>query len=352
MRYFTCSRAVAAVRRICVVFAGAFFVVSCAEDAWESLVTFDSESLRPPRLEKVVGVETTVVEARFDKDTWVDPGSLAVYPDLTVIAVEDGSAVVKITLDQPGQPGKRYTLEMSVRDERGNTCSFLYHFYGYNPRVPALLINEVIVNTPSSKVYNQVEITVLSDGDMGGVTLFEGTKSHADKTFIFPAREVRQGEFILVHFNTSEAEEEVNETGDSKTAASGKGASATAWDFWLPGTGNLTKDNDVLSLYTNPEGDMIDGLLYTSRKYEAGAKYNGFGTSLMLGKALEIAGDGGWVTRGAEPFPEDGFNPTGATSTRTICRDSLSTDTNSAADWHIVPSGKGSPGAVNSDEVY
>jgi hypothetical protein len=329
-----------------------FLAVSCAEDAWESLVTFDSDSLRPPQLEKVAGVEATVLEAYFDKDTWVDPASLAIYPDLTVSMVEDGSRVVRLTLGQPGQPGKRYTLEMNVHDERGNTCAFLYHFYGYNPRIPALRINELIVNTPSSTVYNQVEIAVLSDGDMAGVTLFEGTKSYADKTFIFPAREVREGDFILVHFNTIEAEGEVDETGGSKTAASGKGASATAWDFWLPGTGNLTKDNDALCLYTNPEGDVIDGLLYTSKKYEAGARYNGFGTSLMLNKAVELVSGGGWLTQGSEPFPEDGFNPTGATSTRSICRDSLSTDTNSAADWHIVPTGKRSPGAINSDEVY
>jgi hypothetical protein len=350
MQYFT--RIPAAVRRICIILAGTLLAVSCAEDAWESLVTFDSSVLRPPQLEKVAGVEPTVLEAHFDKDAWVDHASLAIYPDLTVAAVEDGSAVVRITLGQPGQPGKRYTLEMNVRDEKGNTCAFLYHFYGYNPRIPELLINELIVNTPSSTVYNQVEIAVRSDGDMAGVTLFEGTKSYADKTFVFPAREVYQGDFILVHFNTIEAEGEINETGDSKTEASGKGASATAWDFWLPGTGNLTKDNDIICLSTNPEGDVIDGFLYTSKRYEAGARYNGFGTSLMLNKALELVSGGGWAVQGAEPFPEDGFNPTGATSTRSICRDSLFTDTDSAADWHIVPQGKRSPGAVNSDEVY
>jgi hypothetical protein len=339
-------------QKFAIFAAAAFLLASCAEDSWESLFTFDSDTLRPPRLERVAGVETNVLEARFDKDTWVEPGSLRVYPGLAVSSFEDGSPVVTIVLEQAGEPGQRYTLELSVRDERGNTCSFLYHFYGYNPRIPVLRINEVIVNTPSTTVYNQVEIIVLSDGDMGGVTLFEGTKSYADKTFIFPSLEVRQGDFILVHYNTIEAEGEVNETGGSKTAASGKGAQPTAWDFWLPGTGNITKDNDVLSLYTNPEGDVIDGLLYTSRTYEPGAKYNGFGTSLMLNKAAELVSGGGWSIEGEEPFPQDSFNPTGATSTRTICRDSQSTDTDSAADWHIVPTGKRTPGAVNSDEVY
>jgi hypothetical protein len=335
-----------------VLVAGILLLASCADESWENLLLFDSESLRPPQLERVSGVEADVLEARFDKAAWVEEGSLSADPDLEVIAVEDGSPVVRITLARAAEAGKRYTLKMTVRDEGGNTCAFLYQFYGYNPRIPDVRINELIVNTPSSTVYNQVELAVFSAGDMAGVTLFEGTKSYADKTFTFPSLEVLPGDFILVHFNTSEAAGEINETDGDKSRASGKGASAAAWDFWAPGTGNLTKDNDVISLYTNPEGDIIDGILYTSKTYSEGVKYNGFGTSLMLNKASELVADGGWNIQGTEPFPEDGFNPTGATSTRTICRDSLFTDSDSARDWHIVPSGKRSPGAVNSDEVY
>jgi hypothetical protein len=336
----------------CVLTAGVLLLASCADESWENLLLLNSDSLRPPQMERVSGVQSNVLEAYFDKAAWVEEGSLSAYPGLDVAAVEDGSSVVRITLAQAAEAGKRYTLKMTVRDEGGNTCAFLYQFYGYNPRIPDMRINELIVNTPSSTVYNQVEIAVFSAGNMAGVTLFEGTKSYADKTFTFPSFEVLAGDFILVHFNTSETAGEINETEGNKAQASGKGACATAWDFWAPGTGNLTKDNDVISLYTNPEGDVIDGILYTSKTYSEGAKYNGFGTSLMLNKAAQLAADGGWNIQGTEPFPEDGFNPSGATSTRTICRDSASTDTDSAGDWHIVPLGKRSPGAVNSDEVY
>jgi hypothetical protein len=343
----------AAVRnlRLLVGFVGwALLFASCVEDSWESLITFNPEDLRPPRLDKVVDTQNNVLEVRFDKDTWVDLPSLVIYPDLRISGVEDGSPVVRILLEEGGQPGKKYTIEANVRDERGNSSAFIYHFYAYNPRIPDLVINEVIVAS-STTVYTQVEIAVLSDGDMEGVTFFEGTMSYADKTFMFPCLEVKQGDFILLHFNSANGAGEINET-FVKTEASGKGASDTAWDFWVPETGNLSKDNDVLSLYTNPEGDIIDGFLYTSKTYEPEMKYNGFGTSLMLNKVSELIAGGGWKIQGDEPFPEDGFNPTGTTSTRTICRDSHSTDTNSAADWHIVPEKSRTPGAVNSDAVY
>jgi hypothetical protein len=336
----------------CALAAGTLLLASCADESWESLLLFNSDSLRPPQLEKVNTVQTDVLEAHFDKAAWVAGDGLSVSPDLDVASVEDGSSVIRITLAGEAEAGKRYTLEMNIRDEEGNTCAFLHQFYGYNPRIPNMLINEIIVNTPSTTAYNQVEIAVFSAGNMAGVTLFEGTKSFAEKTFTFPPLEVLPGDFILVHFNTAEAGGEIDETGGNKTEASGKGARDTAWDFWAPETGNLTKDNDVISLYTNLEGDLIDGIVYTSKTYTEGAKYNGFGTSLMLNKVTELVSGGGWIIRGSEPFPEDGFNPSGATSTRTICRDAASTDTNSAADWHIVPTGKRSPGAVNSNEVY
>ncbi|MCL1817448.1 MAG: hypothetical protein FWG35_00865 [Spirochaetaceae bacterium] len=352
MPKFTLISRARAAFRVFIVLAGAIPAVSCVGDTWESLVTFDADTLRPPRLEKVSEEGGAVLEARFDKAAWVEPAFLAVYPDLEISAVEDGSSLVRLTLAAPGQPGKRYTLELTVRDERGNTSSYLYHFYGYNPRVPAMLINEVIVNTPSTTIYNLVEIFLLSGGNMAGVTLFQGTKSYPDISFTFPQREVQKGEYILVHFNTAGAAGEIDETGASKTEASGKGASPTAWDFWLPGSGNLSRDNNVISLYTNPDGALIDALVYTSRKYEPGARYNGFGTGRMQDKVLEVVAEGGWVIQGEEPFPDDGFDPTGATSTRSICRDSKSTNTKSAADWHIVPSGQRTPGAVNSDAVY
>ncbi|MDR2587851.1 MAG: hypothetical protein LBC67_00335 [Spirochaetales bacterium] len=325
---------------------------ACLEESWESFTAFDSEELRPPRLGKVVGTEGGILEAHFDKAAWIDAGSLALYPGLVVTGVEDGVPVVKIHLQEGGQPGHRYTLEASVRDERGNTCSFLYHFYGHNPRIPRMVINEVALGSPTTRSYTFVEIALLTAGNMGGVNIFQGTKSHADKSFMFPPFEVAGGDYILVHFNTIEAEGEVNETTD-KTSASGKGASATAWDFWLTASGNLSKDNNVISLYTNPEGELIDALVYTTRRYEAGMKYNGFGTSLMQNKVNEVISEAGWRTGGAEPFPEDAFDQTGATTvSRPICRDSLSRDTNSAADWHVVPTGSQTPGAANSNEVY
>ena len=71
-------------------------------------------------------------------------------------------------------PGRRYTLQAEARDARGNTASFIADFYGYNGRVPRVLINEL---TPrgSGNHPDLVELKTLTAGNLGGVVLYQGT---------------------------------------------------------------------------------------------------------------------------------------------------------------------------------
>ncbi|MCX7787389.1 MAG: hypothetical protein N2442_06815 [Spirochaetes bacterium] len=323
---------------------------SCARPPHIEPILIDPATLRPPQLVAIQAGEGNMVELRFDKSAWIDPDSIRIQPALLVRSLEDGNTVCRLYLDGKGIPGKKYTLEARTRDEKGNTSEFLYGFYGFNDRIPRLLINEFITISATT-VLTQVEIAVLSDGNMGGVTFYEGTKNVPDKTFLFPPFEVKAGEYILLHFKPEGTPGEIDETTDKKVAT-GKGASPTAYDFWAQGTGNLSEDNDVLSLYSNPEGKLLDAVLYSSKVFETGMRYNGFGTSAMLEKVLALKEEEGWTFAGTDPYPSDAVNPKGATSRRSICRDSRFTDTNSKSDWHIVPSGSATFGAVNSDAIY
>jgi len=333
-----------------VFFLFSITLSGCGMESYEELVRLDPDDLLPPEIQEVAAVGSRTLEVRFDKEAWLEGDSFVIAPSLDVAGVEDGSKILKVLLAEDGRAGVRYSCEATVRDAKGNSLSFLYHFYGFNERVPRLLINEFITSA-SSTVSTMAEIVVLADGNMGGVAFFEGTKSFFDKAFVFPSLEVRSGDFILLHFKPSGAEGETDEL-SAKDEAAAKGSSPVAWDFWARDTGNLSEDNDVLSLYDNPEGRLLDGVLYSTKVYAEGMKYNGFGTSLMLSKVKELVAGGGWKTAADEPYPRDGVNSDAATSTRSICRGSSSGDTDAAADWHVVPTKKSSFGAVNSDEVY
>ncbi len=160
-----------------------------------------------------------------------------------------------------------------------------------------------------------------------------------------------EGVFILVHWKPSGDPAELNETEDM-AASRGFDASDIAWDLWVADGRGLPGNNGVLSLYDRPGGICLDGVLYSNRTSQSDESYRGFGSVETLNRAEELVLDGGWKPAGARVSPEDAVSPEGSTGTRSICRQSSGADTDSAEDWHIVPTRKATFGAENSDEVY
>ena len=93
-------------------------------------------------------------------------------------------------------------------------------------------------------------------------------------------------------------------------------------------------------------------MLYSNRTSQSDEGYRGFGSAEMETRAEEIVSAGGWKAAGPRVTPEDAVSPEGSTGTRSLCRSSVSMDTDQAEDWHIVPTRKATFGAENCDEVY
>jgi hypothetical protein len=289
------------------------------------------------------------VELVFNEETRLLTEDLRLLPDLSVVGIPGPG--MKIILQVEDQvPGELYTLEATAQDSRGNTLSFLAEFYGFNPRVPKVLLNEL---TPrgSEAHPDLVEIKVTADGDMGGLVLYQGTPGEFENRFTFPSFPVRRGDFLLVHFKPEGDSGETNETVNKKTSR-GIDASDSAFDFWIKDGKGLGGNNGVLSLYERPGGGILDGILYSNRTSSSDQAYRGFGSSSMLARAEELVKDGGWKIAGNRISPEDGVNPEDSSSTRSLCRSSRSLDTDGKADWHIVPTRKSSFGKDNGDEIY
>jgi hypothetical protein len=247
-------------------------------------------------------------------------------------------------------PGQHYILSTEAADARGNSSSFLAEFYGFNGRVPRLLINELTPRGSGSHP-DCTELKVLSDGNLGGVVLYNGTPGSFDGRLIFPACAVRAGSFIIVHWKPAGIPGEVDETSDP-SASTGSDTSDTALDFWVRDCAGLGGNNGVLTVFERPGGACIDGVIYSNRTSESDERYRGFGAEDMLARAEELVSDGGWACAGKKIAPEDCVNPEGSTGTRSLCRTPGAPDTNGPEDWHVVPTRKASFGAENSAEVY
>jgi hypothetical protein len=305
--------------------------------------------LRPPLVQEVCAVGPREISLEFDEEASLVPGTTSVTPALSVEVARGLSRQVRITGERQ-TPGRLYTLQAEAQDSRGNSASFIADFYGWNGRVPRVLINEITPRGSGSHP-DAAELKTLTAGNLGGAVLYQGTPGSWDTRLVLPALEVPAGTFVIVHFKPTGDPSEVNESAD-KTASRGFDSSDTAWDLWVPGSKGLAGNNGVLSLYERPGGRCIDGVLYSNRTSQSDERYRGFGSEDTRVRAEELVQAGGWKIAGPRVTPEDGVSPEGSTGTRSICRSSASADTDGPGDWHIVPSRKATLGADNCDEQW
>lgn len=305
--------------------------------------------LLPPHLQSVQSVGSEEVALSFDEEAGLVAEKTRISPALAVSDVS-GPAKSVLLRGQRQEPGRRYLLESEARDARGNSASFVAEFYGYNGRVPRLIINEL---TPrgSGNHPDVVELKSLAAGNVGGAVLYLGSPESYDARLVFPPCEVEEGRFLVVHLKSTADPGEVDETTDP-AASRGFDATDSAFDFWMRDGKGLGGNTGVVTVCDRTGGTCMDGILYSNRSAESDEKYGGFGSAEMQARAEAIAACGAWIPAGARITPEDGVNPEGSTGTRSLCRSAASSDTNRAADWHIVPTRRSTIGAVNSDEVY
>jgi hypothetical protein len=253
-----------------------------------------------------------------------------------------------ITLATPLTAGRSYTLHTTARDERGNSTTFVARFWGFNPRPPGLVINE-FTTQGSKKKPDAIELYVTRDGNLGGVAVYDGTADSYRDHVVLPALEVAAGDYLVIHatgHGLGEDEHADPDQSDHELALPG------VWDFWMQEGTGLSGKNGVLTVHAAPGGALLDGVLYSSRTSDSDERYRGFGSKATMLRADRLAELGGWEFAGERIAPEDAISSAATTSTRSLNRDSAATDTDSAADWHTVPTRKASFGTVNSDDIH
>lgn len=303
----------------------------------------------PPQFQCIKTLNTNQIELVFNEKTILNQQDLYFKPALTISTIQaKNNSLIINCLDM--KPGQEYTLETMVKDENGNGLTFIATFYGFNPAIPELVINEFTTQGSASHP-DIVELFIKTDGEMGGVTIYQGTKNNFKDQFIFPQFTVKAGDFILIHFKPQGITEEIDET-QKKDISGGLDASDNAFDFWIKQGTGISGNNGVISLYTQPNGKIIDGVLYSNRTSNSDTKYRGFGTKATMERADELNAEQAWICEQELIRPEDGINPDDSTATRSMCRDSSSADSDAKTDWHIVPTKGASFGLPNSDEVY
>jgi len=178
-----------------------------------------------------------------------------------------------------------------------------------------------------------------------------GVIGDAEWVYRLPSAEVAAGEYLVIHLARPEEPGWADETGTDRSASGGPDASPEGRDFWYPGSATLVKGSGALALYGSPSSRIMDAFLYTDRTSASDEDYGGFGSAKLKRRAEAVIAFGAWKAEGGAR-PEACASSAGTTETRTICRGSDSADSDSAADWHVVPTKGASFGRANSDERY
>ena len=332
-----------------LVFLFLLLYISCAPDLSNKI--FEPGDILPPVLLSWSPTSSRSICFTFDENISCSTYDFLIDNDLLPLNTEIDGTIIKLEIDRDQEIGKKYTVSGSVKDNFGNTTNFIVQFTGFNPRVPSMLINEVLCEGSSTHP-DLVELKVLTEGNLAGTVFIVGMPGAETVRYDFPSAEVKAGEFIVLHLKPSGDPGEIDEI-EPADISTGLDTTPSGRDFWYRETTNsLPNANGVLSIHTSIPGTIMDAIAYSERTSDSDINYAGFGTQAFRNAVEYIVNANAWKIQTEVARPEDCVPSNYTTSTRTICRSSSSTDIDSASDWHTVPTSGFTIGAINKDEIY
>lgn len=318
------------------------------------------KDLRAPAFISVEQPDNTTLLLSFDQSVNARVEDFISHGDFSLNGVAAEDRMLRVSIQDADDPGREYFIEGRVEDDSGNSLWFILPFYGFNNSRAVLVLSEFI-NENSKSRYEKVELYVSQAGNLGGITVYNGAAGEHKAKMVFASQEVEAGEYLVVHFRSLEGDDaetgQVDEYGTEEEVlnrASSPQATANVRDFWAEGSQGLSDTNGALSIYHNPsaEAELMDAMLYSNRSFDPDSDHGSFGTAYTWAVMQAIFKAGGWVAENDTIRPEDCLRTEASTSTRSLNRDPLFSDSNSPSDWHIVPTGKSSFGKENSTEVH
>lgn len=298
----------------------------CRSEPNEAVNVLMGKDRVPPRLLGLKAIAPSQVRASFDEPVTLVSGSHQPLDSRK-------SNHVVIALEQALEPGKSVRISGTVKDEAGNRMSFEGEAYGFNPRMPEVLITELTSDgTPKSP--DRTEIAALSDGNIAGMCLCDGIRTDFVSWFVFPDCEVRKGDYIIVCWD-------------------GKWSSPKPSVHVFSAKGNPSQYNGIQTLYADPsaDSDALDCVIYANHE---GTAYSRFGSQAMQNRAEAALDAGIWrlAAGDGELTGLDAVNSRAATATRSISRRMPYLDSDSAADWYVTVTGGSTMGADNTSEAF
>lgn len=304
--------------------------------------------ITPPKIYKIEAIDKNSIIIDSNETITIDSNFFFSREKLTINNLILNDQRIIVQFNQVLKPGIEYQAEFKIYDKSSNYLSFICKFYGFNDRIPNILINEFITRGTNSNP-DKVELYILKGGNIGGITLYSGTRENYDSIFIFPSIEVESGEYIVIRSTSENYLIEYMETTDLNVSFDKKFIDGSR-DIRTVNL-KLPSNNGVISLYSNPFGEILDAVIYSKNYNDTEKKYRNFGLKKVIESIDVVSEKNQWNSITDIIYPEDTVFIDNSTTTRSLNRENF-IDTNSKNDWYTVTTKESSFGYKNSLMKY
>ena len=299
-----------------------FAVLSCSQEP-EPAEVFNALAGKDCLAPVLLSVKTesgSIIRLEFDEPVKVFGRSFG-----SSMARADGRFIF-VTLPKSLPPGEKSAVSGRVKDYSGNSTGFTISVWGFNPRIPRMVINE-FTTKGTAKSPPRTEIHVLEDGNLNGIVLYAGIPDDYDACVMLGDIEAKKDDLIVIWW----------------TEAFPDGVLEKLPGLWNICAGTEEKpssNNGTFVLCENPSAGavVVDAVVYSNFSQS----HEGFGTKTALQRAQWVISAGAWTGEAV-----DGST---STATRSVSRLTDRADTDCSSDWFITPTSGSTFGKRNASE--
>lgn len=299
-------------------------VLSCSQEPEPAEIfnAFSGKDCLAPVLLSVKSEAGSIVRLEFDEPVKVFGKSFG-----SSTARADGRFIY-VTLPRSLPPGESSAVGGRVRDYAGNTAGFKISVWGFNPRLPEIVINE-FTTKGTAKSPPRTELLVLQDGNLNGMVLYAGIPDDYDACVMLGDIEVRKDDLIVVWWTESLPDGVLQKL-------------PGLWNVCSLSAGKPSSNNGTFVLCENPSAGaaVVDAVVYSNYSQS----HEGFGTRTALERARWVVSAGAWEG--------DAVDGSSSTATRSVSRLQEASDSDCSEDWFVTATSGSTFGKRNSSEAF
>lgn len=307
-------------RILFLLIAVVLIVSSCPAEGGRIYDTFFGKDQEAPVLLSYSLRDNSIIRLVYSEDVTIIEMKLGSNP----LVGNPTGTVFLLPLGRTLEKGEEAIFYVTSEDSSGNTSRSAIKLVGRNMEIPDALINEVSPKGTETSP-DRIEILFLEEGSAAGLVVTDALIEDAEHYVILPDIHVKPYDTIVIYWDsTPDSFDMIFDNGFCGYIVEGGS------DKTLSGT------NGAVLLYSEIDGYLMDGIIYTTGESEL---CDGYGNTKTENAAIYMMRTGEWEG--------DAISSLDVTASRVIARFPGGVDTNTSADFFITDTSESTFGMNN-----